>query len=180
VRRTRDGQAQVGYSVAGRSRGRMTLYAVCTVYEETRSTYFLIEPQNQGRRFINGLASKPLGRFLPVWPQNWWRLFLPVWPQNRWWRIFRLRPQNWQLRFGDLGLKITVTVSWFGPQNQVGYGLSVAPQNRPEDEDGTRHASRSSGLLHVEASRDRVSQFASKLAEMRQRVVHVAPSWRFC
>jgi hypothetical protein len=25
------------------------------------------------------------------------------------------------------GLKITATVSWFGPQNQVGFGLSVAP-----------------------------------------------------
>jgi hypothetical protein len=29
-----------------------------------------------------------------------------------------------------LGLKITVLVSWFGPQNHVGYGVSVAPQNR--------------------------------------------------
>jgi hypothetical protein len=29
----------------------------------------------------------------------------------------------------DLGLKITVTVSWFGPQNEAGNGLSVAPQN---------------------------------------------------
>jgi hypothetical protein len=25
---------------------------------------FLVEPQNQGRRFVSGLASKPLGRFL--------------------------------------------------------------------------------------------------------------------
>jgi hypothetical protein len=24
-------------------------------------------------------------------------------------------------------LKITATVSWFGPQNKVGFGLSVAP-----------------------------------------------------
>jgi hypothetical protein len=39
-------------------------------------------------------------------------------------------PQNRQLWFGDLGLKITATVSWFGPQNQAGFGLSVAPQNR--------------------------------------------------
>jgi hypothetical protein len=29
-----------------------------------------------------------------------------------------------------LAHKITVTVSWFGPQNQVGDGLSVAPQKR--------------------------------------------------
>jgi hypothetical protein len=42
----------------------------------------------------------------------------PVWASNR------------QLWFGDLGLKITATVSWFGPQNQVGFGLSVVPQNR--------------------------------------------------
>jgi hypothetical protein len=52
-----------------------------------------------------GLASKPLAR------------------------VFQFGPQNRQLRFGDLAHKITVTVSWFEPQNQVGYDLSVAPQN---------------------------------------------------
>jgi hypothetical protein len=71
-----------------------------------------------------------------------------------------------------------VTVYWFGPQNQAGYALSVAPQNRWEDEDGAGHASRSSGLLRVKASRARVSQFASKPAEARRQVVHVALSWR--
>jgi hypothetical protein len=45
-------------------------------------------------------------------------------------------PQNRWLRFGDLSLKINTMVSWFGTQNQVGYGLSIAPQNRREDEDG--------------------------------------------
>jgi hypothetical protein len=45
-------------------------------------------------------------------------------------RVSRFGPQNWQLRFGDLGIKITVTVSLFVPQNYEGYGLSVAPQNR--------------------------------------------------
>jgi hypothetical protein len=59
------------------------------------------------------------------------------------------------LRFGDLGLKITATVSWFGPQNQAGFGLSVALQNRRR-EVGAGHASRSNGLLHVEASLTRV------------------------
>jgi hypothetical protein len=49
VRRTGDGQAQVGYSVAGQSRGRVTLCVVCTVHEETRSVSFLVEPQNKGR-----------------------------------------------------------------------------------------------------------------------------------
>jgi hypothetical protein len=38
--------------------------AVCTVHVETRSAGFLVEPQNQGQWFVNGLATKPLGRFL--------------------------------------------------------------------------------------------------------------------
>jgi hypothetical protein len=100
---------------------------------------FLVEPPNQCLRFISDLVSNPLGRFvsdltskslgrfLPVWPQNRWRGFLPVWPQKWWWRVFRLGPQNRQLRFGDLSLKITMTIFWFGPQNQADYGLSVAP-----------------------------------------------------
>jgi hypothetical protein len=49
-----------------------------------------------------------------------------------------------------------VTISWFGPQNQVGFGLSIAPQNR-QREVGAGHASRSSSLLGVEASLARVS-----------------------
>jgi hypothetical protein len=57
----------------------------------------------------------------------------------------------------DLDLKITSTVSWFGPQNQAGFSLSVAPQNRRREVD-VGHASRSSDLLYVEASRIRVSQ----------------------
>jgi hypothetical protein len=71
--------------------------------------------------------------------------------------VSRFGPQNRQLQFDDLGHKITTIVSWFGPQNQVGYGLSVVPQNQQEDEDGVGHASRSSGLLRLEASRARVS-----------------------
>jgi hypothetical protein len=70
-------------------------------------------------------------------------------------------PQNWQLWFGDLSLKITATVSWFGPQNQVGFGFSVVPQNRWR-EVGARRASRSSGLLCVEASLARVFQSGLK------------------
>jgi hypothetical protein len=41
-------------------------------------------------------------------------------------------------------------------------------------------ASRSSSLLHHEASRSRVSQFACKLAEERRRMVHMALSKRSC
>jgi hypothetical protein len=54
-----------------------------------------------------------------------------------------------------------VTVSWFGPQNQAGFGLSVPPQNRRWEVD-VGHTSRSSGLLHVEVSLARVSQSGLK------------------
>jgi hypothetical protein len=64
-------------------------------------------------------------------------------------------------RFVDLGLKITVTVSWFGPQNQAGFGLLVAPQNQRR-EVGAGHASKSSSLLGIEASLARVSQSGLK------------------
>jgi hypothetical protein len=52
-------------------------------------------------------------------------------------------------------------MSWFEPQNQVGFGLSVAPQNRRR-EVGAGHAVRSSSLLGVEASLSRVSQSGLK------------------
>jgi hypothetical protein len=48
VQRIGDGQAQVGYSVARRSRGRVKLCTVCTVHKEARSAGFLVWPQNQG------------------------------------------------------------------------------------------------------------------------------------
>jgi hypothetical protein len=50
VQRTGDGQAQVRYSVDGRSRGWVTFCADCTVHKEMRSTGFLVLPQNQGQR----------------------------------------------------------------------------------------------------------------------------------
>jgi hypothetical protein len=46
-------------------------------------------------------------------------------------------------------------------QNQVGFDLSVAPQNQRR-EISVGHASRSSGLLHVEASLARFSQSGLK------------------
>jgi hypothetical protein len=57
-------QAQIGYSVTERSRYRVTLCVDCTVHKEMRSAGFLVEPQNQGRRFISGLGSKPLRWFV--------------------------------------------------------------------------------------------------------------------
>jgi hypothetical protein len=86
--------AQVGYSVAEWSRGRVAPCAVCTWHAETRSAGFLVEPQNQGGGGFPGLGLKTGSSGLVI-----------------------------------LGLKITATVSWFGPQNQVSIGLSVASQN---------------------------------------------------
>jgi hypothetical protein len=48
-------------------------------------------------------------------------------------------------------------VSWFEPQNRVGFGFSVAPQNRRR-EVSMGHMSRSSSLLRMETSLARVSQ----------------------
>jgi hypothetical protein len=52
-------------------------------------------------------------------------------------------------------------VSWFGPQNQAGFGLLVAPQNRLR-EVSVGHALRSYGLFGVEESLTRVSQSGLK------------------
>jgi hypothetical protein len=57
-----------------------------------------------------------------------------------------------------------MTVFWFGPQNQANFSLSVASENEWR-EVGVRHASRSSGLLHVEASLARVFQSGLKTDE---------------
>jgi hypothetical protein len=50
--------AHVGYSVVGRSRGRVAPCAVCTGHVETRSAGFLVEPQNQGGGGFSGLGLK--------------------------------------------------------------------------------------------------------------------------
>jgi hypothetical protein len=111
---------------------------------------FLGSAPNPRSMVSPGLASKPLARV------SWFG------------------PQNRQLRFGDLAHEITVTVSWFGPQNQVGYDLSVASQNRQDDEDGVGHASRSSGLLHLEVSLTRDSRSSLKTGGDTAWMVHMA------
>jgi hypothetical protein len=118
--------AQVGYSVAGRSRGRVTPCAIYTMHVKTRSAGFLVEPQNQGRRFVSGLTSKSLGRFFSFWHQNRWRLFSLVWPQNRW------------LGFPGLGIKITVMVSWFEPQPSMFRFIDCATKPTEEGRRETR------------------------------------------
>jgi hypothetical protein len=76
----------------------VTSCAVCTTHMETRS---VVEPQNQGLQFVSGLASKSLGRFLPVQPQKWW-YGLASKPVAK---IFLVWPQNQGRRFPGLGLK---------------------------------------------------------------------------
>jgi hypothetical protein len=140
VQRIEDGRTGE-YSVAGRSRGRVAPCAVCTVHVETRSACFLVEPQNHGRRFINDLASKPAGWFSPVWPQNRCDGFLRFCLKTSGDGIL-VEHQNQGgggfpglgLKTGSYGLVILASKSpwlfWFGPQNQAGFGLSVASQNR--------------------------------------------------
>jgi hypothetical protein len=50
VQRIGDAQAQVGYSVAGQSRGRVTLCVVCVVHKEIRSVSLLVWLQNHGQQ----------------------------------------------------------------------------------------------------------------------------------
>jgi hypothetical protein len=81
--------------------------------------------------------------------------------------------------------KPAATVWWFGTQNhrdnflfmhqnQVGYGLSVVPQNRWEDEDGIGYTSRSSVLLRLKASRARIFQSSLKTGRGAAQMVHMA------
>jgi hypothetical protein len=97
--------AQVGYSVVGRSRGRMAPCAVCTWHVEMRSVGFLVEPQNQGRRFVIGWASKPLTVFAGLASK-------PV-----------------ATVFSSLALKLVATVSP-GLALKPAVGFLVEPQNK--------------------------------------------------
>jgi hypothetical protein len=84
-------------------------------------------------RFVSGLASKPLGRFFPVWTQNRWRRLL----------LFGVKTG------GDSFLV------WASKPCRLRFvGCATKPTGGC---DGVGHASRSSGWLHVEANRARVS-----------------------
>jgi hypothetical protein len=98
-----------GWSSIGRVLGSRTIersgYAVCGLYHARG---------DEERGFL-GLASKPRSMVCQWFGLKTTRAGFPVWASKL------------AARFGDLVLKITTTVSWFGPQNQVGYSLSVAP-----------------------------------------------------
>jgi hypothetical protein len=69
--------AQVEYSVASREVGWRRVRSAPDTWR-LGAWVFLVEPQNQSRRFVDDLTSKPIGRFSSVWPQNRWRWFSTV------------------------------------------------------------------------------------------------------
>jgi hypothetical protein len=58
--------AKVGYSVPGRSGGRVTLCVFCTLHEETRSVGFLVGPQNHWDGFLY-FGLKTSGSGFTIW-----------------------------------------------------------------------------------------------------------------
>jgi hypothetical protein len=99
-------------------------------------------------------------------------------PQNQVHRVSRFGPQNQHLWFSDLGLKITVMVSWFGPQNQEGYGFSVAPQNRGEDDSARGTRQDMAACFAWKQVTLGFFSLASRLVEARRWVVHVTSLWK--
>jgi hypothetical protein len=83
--------AQVGYSVAGRSRGRVAPCAVCTWHVETRSAGFLVEPQNQGGVGFPGFGLKTGSFGLVIWASKSPRRFLGLGLKTKWALVCRLR-----------------------------------------------------------------------------------------
>jgi hypothetical protein len=87
-------------------------------------------PQNHSDGFRRFGLKTGGDSFSSVWPSK------PTATVCEWFGLKTIRTV-----FADLGLKPvvtvssglaskpTTTVSWFGPQNQAGFGLSVAPQN---------------------------------------------------
>jgi hypothetical protein len=120
----------------------VTLCVVCIVHEETGSTSFLVWPQNQGRRVVSGLASKPLGRFVSG---------LALKPVGRFVSDLTSKPLRWfvsgltskplgQFVSGLISKITTSSCQWLGlkttgmsfliqPQNQDRRFLLIWPQN---------------------------------------------------
>jgi hypothetical protein len=93
VQRTVDGQAQVRYSVAGWSIGRVTPWAICTMHMEMRSAVFLVLPQNQGRQFPNlGLKTSSSGSVICA--SKSMQRFLGLGLKTKRVSVFRLRHKN--------------------------------------------------------------------------------------
>jgi hypothetical protein len=83
--------AQVGYHVAGRSKGRVASCAVYTGHVETRSAGFLVEPQNQGGGGFSSLGLKIGSSGLVIWASKSPRRFLDLGLKTKWASVCRLR-----------------------------------------------------------------------------------------
>jgi hypothetical protein len=113
--------------MARRSRGRVTLCAVCTVHEE-KSASFLVEPQNKvdgfsrfglktdGLRFI-GWAKKPSSTVCQWFDHKTTGTGFLVWPQNQGRRFVGLTLKSVASGFPIWTTKSAATVWWFGSQN---------------------------------------------------------------
>jgi hypothetical protein len=69
------------------------LCVVCTVHKETRSTGFLVHPQNQGRRFLSVLPQNPWLQFLWFGLKTT-RSDFPIWTSKLAAAVWRFSPQN--------------------------------------------------------------------------------------
>jgi hypothetical protein len=105
----------VGYSVAGRLRGRVAPCVIYTVHVETRSASFLVEPQNQGQWFDLKTTGTVSHRFEP---QNRWRRF-----------VSGLASKPVATVFSSLISKLVTTVSP-GLSSKPAVGFLVEPQNQ--------------------------------------------------
>jgi hypothetical protein len=111
--------AQVGYSVAGRSRGRVVPCAVCTGHVETRSAGFLVELQNQGGGGFPGLGLKTGSFDLVIWASKSPRRFLGWGLKTKWASVCRLRHKTdggrstWDTR-RDLAACLASKQVWLG------------------------------------------------------------------
>jgi hypothetical protein len=85
---------QVRYSMAGRSEGRVTPCAVCTVHVEMRSAGSWLSLKTK----VDGLSvvwpQNHRDSFSVVWHQNHWDGLSVVWPQNHWDSLLVVWPQN--------------------------------------------------------------------------------------
>jgi hypothetical protein len=111
--------AQVGYSGAGRSRGRLAPRAVCTWHVKTRSAGFLVEPQNQGGGGFPGLGPKTGSSGLVIWASKSPRRFLSLGLKTKWALVCRLRHKTdggrsaWDTR-RDLAACLASKQVWLG------------------------------------------------------------------
>jgi hypothetical protein len=146
---------------------------------ETRSAGFLIEPQNQCRRFVSGLASKPLGRFLRFGLKTGDDGFL-VEPQNQGGGGF----PGLCLKTSNCGLVIWATKS---SRRFLGLDLKTKQvsvcrlHHKPDGSETAWDTHRDLAACFVwKQILLGFTSLASRLAETRWRVVHVAPSRRLC